>query len=97
MSNEPAPGSKSGCAAGLVIMVWYGMVLMIIDAHFAFQASGRLEERLAEDPGFPGEMPYYFRHTNRFLQPPACALGCTLPRNTCWPSTQACFQIFQPS
>jgi hypothetical protein len=26
MSNEPAPGSKSGCAAGLVIMVWYGMV-----------------------------------------------------------------------
>jgi hypothetical protein len=26
MSNEPAPWSKSGCAAGLVIMVWYGMV-----------------------------------------------------------------------
>jgi hypothetical protein len=35
-------------------------------AHFAFQAGGRLEERLAEEPGFPGEMPYYFRHTSRF-------------------------------
>jgi hypothetical protein len=26
MSNEPAPGSESGCIAGVVIMVWYGMV-----------------------------------------------------------------------
>jgi hypothetical protein len=27
MSNEPAPGPKSGCAAaGLVIMVWSGLV-----------------------------------------------------------------------
>jgi hypothetical protein len=35
-------------------------------AHFAFHAAGRLEERLAEEPGFPWEMPYYFRHTGRF-------------------------------
>jgi hypothetical protein len=35
-------------------------------AHFAFQAAGRLEERLAEEPGFPGGMSYYFRHTSRF-------------------------------
>jgi hypothetical protein len=40
MSNEPAPGSKSGCAAGLVIMVWYGMVYALASGDVAGLAIG---------------------------------------------------------
>jgi hypothetical protein len=35
-------------------------------AHFAFQAAGRQAERLAEEPGFPAEVPSYFCNTSHF-------------------------------
>jgi hypothetical protein len=40
MSNEPAPGSKSGCAAGLVTMVWYDMVINSDEPHLEGVGTG---------------------------------------------------------